>query len=165
MNPGSWLLALTGALATGLAGQTLPPRPDTLTFSDLTVGGLPYSADTAAARLTFGQPDSITVPSDPDEEGIHEIIWWYKALTLSFYDTGEPYVISWTAGRYATARGLSIGATSADILSRYGEPMSHDPTHILYALSNEDTENRGILFILTDGLVTQVNVGVVIALN
>ena len=124
-------------------------RPKELADSDLVIAGLPFHADTAAVRAHLGEPLSRK-----------EARWTYPGLVIYFDAQGRLHQAHLTSARYATARGLRVGAPVRRVTALYGVTCyAHSFTFCRRITS--DFDERGIIVEVHSGHVTRITIGAV----
>jgi len=147
------------ALVAGVAfsATAYAQRPTKMRVADVVIAGIPAKADSALVRRLLGNPDSVALGDDPSESG--ELpAWWYHDLEVVFlFDgtvTGE-----WIRGpSRATARGLRIGASRAEVVRLYGPPGTASDTTLVYLTAHRQGA-PGLFVYVSAGRVSAIYAG------
>jgi hypothetical protein len=133
-----------------------PPLP--LEFEDFALAGVPLDADSVEVRLSFGEPDSIVLVTNPYDAGVPLETWYYDGLVVRY--EGEPEPSSWvvTGADESTARGIRVGDAAESVLARYGEPVYRYDDIWTYVDPAPALEAHVLEFLIRDGRVFRIHV-------
>ena len=153
----STCIIVAAALATPATARTQSLRP--VVSADFVVSGVGGQADSATVRRLLGRPDSIQASDHPYDAHAKLIDWWYSALRVSF---NPPNSVSgvWILGRGpTTARGVSIGDSTARVRQLYGRPGSVVREENAWLYEDPSSDLRFIKIWFTRGRVQRIFLG------
>ena len=144
-------LAAIGFLLFSLPSVANGQGPRELADSDLVVSRISFRSDSSRVVAALGQPSQRSGER-----------WTYNGL-LVYFKNGRVEQIHLTSPRYATARGLRVGAKASRVTTLYG-PTCVEGSYDFCRIVGGDFDARGIMVEVTDGKVTGVIVGAVFEL-
>ena len=116
-------LKLSVLLSLFIGAPLASQAPSKLTSADFALSGIPDRADTSIVHRVLGLPDSIADGDDPSHaEPIPG--WWYRDLRVVLLAGRELHGWWITGQSRATARGLRVGASRAQVQRLYGRPTN-----------------------------------------
>jgi hypothetical protein len=142
------------AACTPPAGAAPPLEP-----ADFVLGGVPMEADSVEIRLSFGDPDSVVMTTNPYDAGAPLESWYYYGLVIHYDGEATPASYVVTGGDEGTARGVRTGDSIARVLERYGDPDYRNDAVWTYVDPSPDGELYVLEFLVQDDVVVRIHVG------
>ena len=132
-----------------------------LDTSDFAIGSFTWGGDTAAARRTFGSPDSIrTRNTRVDDDDLRLTEWHYPGLLLRFMVGGHLRDARITSSHWPTRRGLAVGDSTDRVRRLYGTPWRTIGGNIYYLVS--PGSQLGMFTLASRGRITTIVFGVIV---
>lgn len=157
----AFLLALVLALSLGACGNPPVPTEPAKDNYVFTYNGIAIMMDVEATDIVaaLGEPKSYTEETSCAFEGLDKT-YYYGSFYLSTYPMGDKdfvYSVWFSDDTIATAEGIRIGSTQAQVENAYGAQFYNGSN--AYVMTKGDSK---LTVVLADGIVSSVQYEIIL---